>query len=81
MFIDECNIFQQDECFCEKRGLEVAHAIKVPKKKKKNFFQIRLICQLLPFVRVGQNCDDFYRRKFIVILRIRNKVHLQVELL
>ena len=51
----DLNIFQQDECFCSKLGLEVEHAMS---KLKTPLSQIWVICHLLPFVRVGQNCCD-----------------------
>ena len=44
------NIFQQDEFFCSKLGMEAEYAksnIKTP------LSQIWVICHLLPFVRVG----------------------------
>ena len=45
------NIFQQDECSCSKLGVEVEYA---KSNLKTSLSQIWLICQLLPFVRVGQ---------------------------
>ena len=50
LFLD-LNIFQQDECFCSKFGLEVEHATF---NLKTSLSQIWVICHLLPFVRVGQ---------------------------
>ena len=44
------NIFQQDEWFCLKLGLEVEHA---KSNLKTSLSQIWVICHLLPFVRVG----------------------------
>ena len=46
------NIFQLDECFCSKLGLEVEHAKSI---LKSSLSQIWVICHLLPFVRLGQN--------------------------
>ena len=59
MFIDigaislcpDRNIFQQEECFCSKLGLEVEHA---KSNLKTSLSQIWGICHLFPFVRVGQ---------------------------
>ena len=48
----DLNIFQQDECFCSKLGMEVECA---KSNLKTSFSQFWVICQLLPFVRVGQN--------------------------
>ena len=45
------NIFQQDECFCSKLGMEVEYA---KSNIKTSLSQIWVICHLLPFVRVGQ---------------------------
>ena len=50
--LDLINIFQQDECFCLKLGLEVEHA---KSNIKTSLSQILVICHLLPFVRVGQH--------------------------
>ena len=47
------NIFQQDECFCSKPGMEVQY-VEYAKSNLKTFSQLCVICQLLPFVRVGQ---------------------------
>ena len=47
----DLNIFQQDECFCSKLGMEVEYA---KSNLKTSLSQIWVICQLLPFVRVGQ---------------------------
>ena len=44
----DLNIFQQDECFCSKLGLEVEYA------KSNLKTSLSQICDLLPFVRVGQ---------------------------
>ena len=44
-------IFQQDERFCSKFGLEVEHAESNPQT---SLSQIWVICHLLPLVRVGQ---------------------------
>ena len=49
----DLNIFQQDECFCSKLRLQVEHA---KSNMKTPLPQIRVICHLLLFVRVGQNC-------------------------
>ena len=48
----DLNVFQQDECFCSKLGMEVEYA---KPNLKTSLSQIWVICQLLPFVRVGQN--------------------------
>ena len=55
----ELNIFQQDECFCSKLGMEVEYA---KSNKKTSLSQIWVICQLLPFDIVGQNkcLSQFY---------------------
>ena len=53
-FYHDFNIFQQDECFCSKLGMEVEYA---KSNLKPSLSQIYVICQLLPFVRVGQNTD------------------------
>ena len=45
----DLDIFQQDECFCPKLGMEVEYA-----KSNLKTSQIWVICHLLPFVRVGQ---------------------------
>ena len=48
----DLNIFQQDECFCSKLGMDIEY----PKSNlKTSLSQIWVICQLLPFVRVGQS--------------------------
>ena len=47
------NIFQQDECFCSKLGMEVEYA---KSNLKTSLSQIWVICKLLSFVRVGQFC-------------------------
>ena len=54
----DLNIFQQDECFCSKLGMEVEYA---KSYLKASLSQIWVICDLLPFVRVGQKCfcDNF----------------------
>ena len=49
----DLNIFQKDECFCSKLGLIVEHA---NSNLRTLVSQIWVICHLLPFVRVGQNC-------------------------
>ena len=49
----DLNIFQQDGCFCSKLGMEVGYA---KSNLKASLTQIWVICQLLPFVRVGQCC-------------------------
>ena len=41
------NIFQQDECFCSKLGMEVEYA---KSNLKTALSQIWVICDLLPFV-------------------------------
>ena len=46
------NIFQQDECFCSKLGMEVEYA---KSNLKTSLAQIWVSCDLLPFVRVGQH--------------------------
>ena len=48
----DLNIFQYNECFCSKLGLEVEHA---KTNLKRSVSQIWVICHLLPFVRVRQN--------------------------
>ncbi len=48
----DLNIFQQDECSCSKLGMEVEYA---KSSKTKLLSQIWVICELLPFVMVGQN--------------------------
>ena len=48
----DLNIVQQDECFCSKFGMEVKYA---NSNLKTSLSQIWVICQLLPFVRVGQH--------------------------
>ena len=48
----DLNIFQQDECSCSKLGMEVEYA---KSSKKKILSQIWVICELLPFVMVGQH--------------------------
>ena len=48
----DLNIFQQDECFCSKLGMEVEYAIK--SNIKTSLSLIWAICHLLPFVRVWQ---------------------------
>ena len=47
----DLNSFQQDVCFCSKLGMEVENA---RSNLKTSLSQIWEICQLLPFVRVGQ---------------------------
>ena len=47
----DLTIFQQDECFCSKLGVEVECA---QSNLKPSLPQIWVICHLLPFVRVGQ---------------------------
>ena len=47
----DLNIFQQDVCFCPKLGMQVEYA---KYNLKTSLSQIRVICQLLPFARVGQ---------------------------
>ena len=59
MFIDinaislylDLNIFQQDECYCSKLEMEVEYA---KSNLKTSLSLIWVICELLPFVRVGQ---------------------------
>ena len=47
----DVNIFQQDECFTSKLGMEVEYT----KSSLKTWLsQIWVICHLLPFDRVGQ---------------------------
>ena len=48
----DLNVFQQDECFCTKLGLEGECA---KSNLKTSLSQIWVICHLLPFVRVGQS--------------------------
>ena len=48
----DLNIFQQDECFCSKLWMEIEYA---KSNLKTSLFQIWVIWQLLPFVRIGQN--------------------------
>ena len=47
----DLNIFQQDDCFCSKSGVEVECA---KSNLKILISQIWVIYHLLPFVRVGQ---------------------------
>ena len=47
----DLNIFQQDECFCSTLRMEVEYA---KSNLKPSLSQIWVICQMLPFVRVGQ---------------------------
>ena len=47
----DLNTFQQDECFRSKVGMEVEYA---KSSLKTSLSQILVICELLPFVRVGQ---------------------------
>ena len=47
----DLNIFQQDESFCSKLGMELEFA---KSNLKTPLSQIWVICQLLPFVRVGE---------------------------
>ena len=49
------NIFQQDACFCSKLGMQVEYA---KSNLKTALSQIWVICQLLPFVGVGQNFSN-----------------------
>ena len=51
----DLNIFQQDECFCSKLGMEVEHA---KSNLETSLSQIWVIYHLLPFVRVGQHCQS-----------------------
>ena len=60
----DLNIFQQDECFCSKLGMEVEYAM-YKSNLKTSLSQIWRICQLLPFVRVGQ-----YGSQGLMTLRI-----------
>ena len=48
----DINIFQQDECSCSKLGMEAEYA---KSNLQTSLSQIWVICQLLPFVRVGQS--------------------------
>ena len=48
----DLSIFQQDECFCLKLGMEVQYA---KSNLKTSLSQIWVICELLPFVSVGQS--------------------------
>ena len=50
-FYLDLNIFQQDECFGSKLGIEVEHA---KSNLKTSLSQIWVICQLLPFVRIPE---------------------------
>ena len=52
------DIFQQDECFCSKLGMEVEYA---ESNLRTSHSQIWEICQVLPFVRVGQICPATIR--------------------
>ena len=61
----DLNIFQQDECFCPKLGIEVENA---KSNLKTSLSQIWVICQLLPFVRVGQHTDDFFVSTTYIVL-------------
>ena len=49
-FYLDLNIFEQNEYFCSKLRMEVEYA-----KSNLKTSQIWVICQLLPFVRVGQS--------------------------
>ena len=60
----DLNIFQQDEYFCSKLGMGVEYA---KSSLKTSLSQIWVICQLLPFVRVGQN------RPLICVPRVLTK--------
>ena len=46
----DLNIFQQDECFSSRLGMEVEYA---ESNLKTSLSQIWVICQLLLFVRIG----------------------------
>ena len=48
----DLNIFQQDGCFCSKLRMELEYA---KSNLKPSLSQIQVICQLLPFVRIGQH--------------------------
>ena len=50
----DLNIFQQDGSFCSKLGMELEYA---KSNLKTSLSQIWVICQLLPFVRVGQQYE------------------------
>ena len=52
----DLDIFQQDECFCSKLGMEVEYD---QSNLKTSLSQILVICQLLPFVRVGQSAGNY----------------------
>ena len=47
----DLNIFQEDECFCSKLGMEVEYA---KSNLETSLSQIWVVYQLLPFVRVWQ---------------------------
>ena len=51
----DLNIFQQDECFCSKLGMEEEYA---KFNLKTSLSLIWVICELYPFVRVGQYIDE-----------------------
>ena len=53
----DLNIFQQDECSCSKLRMEVKYA---KSSKKKLISQMWVICELLPFVMVGQYSVKMY---------------------
>ena len=56
LYVD-LSIFQQDECFCLKLGMEVEYA---KSNLKTSLSQILVICELLPFVSVGQSFPSDY---------------------
>ena len=62
----DLNICQHIECFCCKLGLEVEYA---KSKLKTSVSQIWVICQLLPFVRVGQYYRSSGPEREVVIER------------
>ena len=57
----DLNIFQQDECFCSKLGMEVECA---KSNLKTSLSQFWVICQLLPFVRVGQYMSNIFVKRY-----------------
>ena len=59
------NIYQQDECFCSKLGMEEEYA---KSNLKTSLSLIWVICELLPFVRVGQNRIQGWRDYLVLFL-------------
>ena len=67
----DLNIFQQDECFCSKLGLEVEYA---KSNLKTSLSQNWVSCHLLPFVRVGQSCLDVKRKQHDLFTNASEKI-------